>query len=217
MNMPNIDVSALVDDLSPVRVVRRRDNLLLTSGATLLAALAIVMTYGIRSDLMAGDPHPIVMIRAGLLLLLGLAATLAVAAAAQPSVGKPQNGWMWALAAAAVFPIAALGKFLFLYGSGQPLAMFLADFEYGLRCLGLSLGSALWIGGLISWWLRHGAPISLNRTGWLVGIAAGSLGTFSFNVYCNSISLYYIGLWYSLAVLISAVMGRLIVPHIIRW
>jgi hypothetical protein len=217
MKMTNFDVSSLVDDLSPVRVVRRRDNLLLTTGATLLASLAIVMTYGIRGDLLVGDPHPIVMIRAGLLLLLGLAASLAISAAARPSVGKPQNGWMWALAAAAVLPIAALGKFLFLLGSGQPLAMFTADFEYGLRCLGLSLGSAMWIGGLISWWLKRGAPISLNRAGWLVGIAAGSLGTFSFNIYCNSISLYYIGLWYSLAVLISAVVGRLIVPHIIRW
>lgn len=217
MNMTNFDISALVDDLSPVQVVRRRDNLLLTGVATILASLVIVMIYGIRSDLLAGDPHPIVMIRAGLLLLLGLAATLAVASAARPSVGKPQNGWMWALAAAAVLPIAALGKFLFLFGSGQPLAMFTADFEYGLRCLACSLGSAIWIGGLISWWLRRGAPISLNRAGWLVGIAAGSLGTFSFNIYCNSISLYYIGLWYSLAVLISAVIGRLVVPHIIRW
>lgn len=215
--MANFDISMLVDDLAPVRVVRRRDNLLLTLAATAVASLVITMIYGIRRDIVAGDPHPIVMIRAGLLLLLGLAASLAVSAAARPSVGRMHNGWLWALAAAAVLPLAALSKFLFLYGSGHPVSLFTTDFEYGLRCLGCSLASAAWIGCLISWWLRRGAPISLNRTGWLVGIAAGSLGTFSFNLYCNSVSLYYIGLWYGLSVLIAAVAGRLIVPHLIRW
>lgn len=215
--MGNFDISMLVDDLAPVRVIRRRDNLLLTLAATAVASLAIVSIYGIRHDIVTGDPHPILLIRAGLLLLLGLAALLAVSASARPSVGRMHNGWMWALAAAAVLPLAALGKFLFLFGSGAPLNMFTTDFEFGLRCLGSSLASAAWIGGLISWWLRRGAPISLNRTGWLVGIVAGSLGTFSFNLYCNSVSLYYIGLWYGLSVMIAAVAGRLIVPHLIRW
>jgi hypothetical protein len=217
MKMVQFDMSALVDDLAPVRVVKRRDSLLLVAGATFIASAIVAMTYGMRSDVMAGNPHPIVIIRAGLLLLLGLATTLAVAAAARPSVGKPQNGWMWALAAAAVLPLAALSKFVYLYASGQPLDLFMVDFQFGPRCLMISSLSALWIGSFMTWWLRRGAPIALNRAGWLVGIAAGSFGTFSFNVYCNSTSIFYIGLWYSLAVTLCAVLGRLIVPRLIRW
>lgn len=217
MKMVHFNVSSLVDDLQPVRVVKRQDNLLLVAGATLIASIIIAVTYGVRSDVMAGNPHPIVIIRAGLLMLLGLATTLAVAAAARPSIGKAHNGWMWALAAAAVFPFAALCKFIYLFASGQPLDLFMLDFEYGPRCVMISMASALWIGSFLTWWLRQGAPIALNRAGWLVGIAAGSFGTFSFNVYCNSISIFYIGFWYSLAVTLCAIAGRLIVPRLIRW
>jgi hypothetical protein len=217
MKMVQFDMSVLVDDLVPVRLVKRIDGVLLAAATTFVAAAIVALTYGMRGDVMAGNPHPIVIIRAGLLLLLGLATTLAVAAAARPSVGKAHNGWMWALAAAAVFPFAALCKFIYLYASGQPLDLFMLDFEYGPRCLMLSSLSALWIGSFMTWWLRRGAPIALNRAGWLVGIAAGSFGTFSFNVYCNSVSIFYIGLWYSLAVTLCAIVGRLIVPRLIRW
>jgi hypothetical protein len=217
MKMVQFDMSVLVDDLAPVRLVKRVDGVLLVAATTFVAAVIVALTYGMRGDVMAGNPHPIVIIRAGLLLLLGLATTLAVAAAARPSVGKAHNGWMWALAAATVFPFAALCKFIYLYASGQPLDLFMLDFEYGPRCVMISTASALWIGGFLTWWLRRGAPIALNRAGWLVGIAAGSFGTFSFNVYCNSVSIFYIGFWYSLAVTVCAVAGRLIVPRLIRW
>jgi len=217
MKMVQFDMSVLVDDLAPVRVIRRRDSLLLVAGATFVASVIVALTYGMRGDILAGNPHPIVIIRAGLLLLLGLATTLAVAAAARPSVGKPHNGWIWTLAAAAVLPLAALCKFIYLYASGQPLNLFMVDFEYGWRCVMVSVVSALWIGSFMTWWLRRGAPIALNRAGWLVGIAAGSFGTFSFNVYCNSVSIFYIGFWYSVAVTFCAVAGRLIVPRLIRW
>jgi hypothetical protein len=217
MKMVQFDMSALVNDLVPVRVIKRRDTLLLVAGATFVASVIVALTYGMRSDVLAGNPHPIVIIRAGLLLLLGLATTLAVAAVACPSVGKPQNGWMWALAAAALLPFAAFCKFIYLYASGQPLDIFMLDFEYGPRCLMISSLSALWIASFMTWWLRRGAPIALNRAGWLVGLAAGSFGTFSFNIYCNSTSIFYIGLWYSLAVTICAIAGRLIVPRLIRW
>ena len=217
MKMVQFDMSALVDDLAPVRVIKRRDTLLLVSGATFVASVMVALTYGMRDDVLAGNPHPIVIIRAGLLLLLGLATTLAVAAAARPSVGKPHNGWMWTLAAAAVLPLAALSKFIYLYVSGQPVNLLVVDFEYGWRCVMISAMSALWIGSFMTWWLRRGAPIALNRAGWLVGTAAGSFGTFSFNVYCNSVSIFYIGFWYSIAVTLCAVAGRLIVPRLIRW
>ena len=217
MKMTQFNMDALVDDLTPVRVIKRRDNLLLVAGATFIASVIVAMSFGMRGDIMAGNPHPIVIIRASLLLLLGLATTLAVAAAARPSIGKSQNGWMWALAAAAVLPFAAICKFIYLYAAGQPLDLFMLDFEFGPRCLMISSLSALWIGSFMTWWLRRAAPIGLNRAGWLVGIAAGSFGTLSYSIYCNSVSIFYIGLWYSLAVMICAVAGRLIVPRLIRW
>ena len=217
MMMSQFDLTMLIEDLEPVRVVKPHESMLQILGATLVASLGVAMIYGVRADVIAGNPHPVVIIRAGLLLLLGFATTLAVAAAARPSVGKAHNGWIWALAAAALFPFAALCQFVYLFAVGQPLEMFMIDFEYGVRCLTISCISALWIGTCLTLWLRRGAPIALNRAGWLVGLAAGSFGTFSFNIHCSSVNVFYIGLWYSLATVICAIAGRLVVPRIVRW
>lgn len=211
------DIEALVADLAPVRRVRGGDAMAIAIGATLISCLAVVAQIGIRPDIVAGNPHPIAVIRMGLLLLLGFAAVAAIATAARPAVGKSHNGWMWALAAAAMFPLAAISRFVFHSVTGEPLDSFVIDFQSGPLCLMVSGASAVWIGAVTTWWLRRGAPTALNRAGWLVGIAAGSLGTFSYSLHCNSDSIFYIGFWYSLAVLICAVAGRLIVPRLIRW
>jgi hypothetical protein len=65
--------------------------------------------------------------------------------------------------------------------------------------------------------LRRGAPVSSERAGWLTGVASGALGAFAYNFHCPFNSLIYIGFWYTLAVGICAVIGRLVVPRLIRW
>jgi hypothetical protein len=65
--------------------------------------------------------------------------------------------------------------------------------------------------------LRKGAPTYPERAGWLTGIAAGGLGAFAYNLHCPFNNIVYIGLWYSLALVICALVGRLVVPHLIRW
>ena len=65
--------------------------------------------------------------------------------------------------------------------------------------------------------LRRGAPTSPARAGWLTGIAAGGLGAFAYNLHCPFNNVVYIGLWYTLAVASCAVIGRLVVPRLIRW
>ena len=105
MNMSTrIDIDALVADLKPVRRVRPIEGLALVGGALALVALAVILYYGVRPDILAGAPHPMVVIRSGMLALLGTATTLAATAAARPAVGQGQNGWGWALAATALLP-----------------------------------------------------------------------------------------------------------------
>jgi hypothetical protein len=108
MNMREFDIEALVADLKPVRTVRSRHGMALVMGATAAAIGWVGLWYGIRDDILAGAPEPLVILRGGALLLLGLATSLAVTAAAKPSVGQRHEGWLWALAAALLFPVAAL-------------------------------------------------------------------------------------------------------------
>ena len=48
-------------------------------------------------------------------------------------------------------------------------------------------------------------------------VAAGCAGVVAFTFICPVNSIMHIGLWLGLAVTISALAGRLIVPHLIRW
>ena len=210
-------IESLVADLAPVRRVRARSGLMAVLGATALAILAVFTMFGFRPDIVAGEPHPMVMMRGGMLALLGLAATVAAIAAARPAVGQGQNGWLWALAAAALAPITAIVLFVWHMMSGLPFGTGAMDFHYAPYCVGTSLSSALLIGAALTLWLRGGAPTALNRAGWLVGLAAGGFGTFAYSLHCPSESIYYIGLWYTVSVTLCATIGRLIVPPLIRW
>jgi hypothetical protein len=213
MTMTNLQIDALVSGLTPVRRVRPQHGMLLTLGAASAVILWVGIQYGFRPDIVAGTPDPLVIIRSGVLALMGLATGLAVTTSAQPAVGQRHNGWMWTLAAALLFPLAALS--LTAWKGAVPEGV-LAP-EVGRYCLQISGIGALLIAGGLTMWLRTGAPVDINRAAWLTGLCAGSFGTFAYSLHCPSLSIYYIGLWYSLAVGISALAGRLIIPRLIRW
>jgi hypothetical protein len=95
------DISQLVDELEPVRPMNIRRALILPVGMT-VAAIAVIATYaGIRADLMAGAPHPMFLLRAGTLLLMGLVCAATLLAMANPGVGS--RAWLGAIYAALLF------------------------------------------------------------------------------------------------------------------
>jgi hypothetical protein len=216
-----MDTQSLIDqlatELTPVKPIRPRNGVALALVAAFVAALGVIAVFGVRSDILAGTPDPIVLIRAMLLVLLGLATSFAVNNAARPMVGQGQNGWVWALAAALVVPVAALALFIYHGVAAMPFAQGDLDFAYSPYCLGISMASAALIGTVQTLWLKRGAPTDVNRAGWLVGLAAGGFGTFAYSLHCPSNSVFYIGLFYSLAVALCACLGRLIVPRLIKW
>ncbi|MDE2340723.1 MAG: DUF1109 domain-containing protein [Alphaproteobacteria bacterium] len=216
MNTQNL-IEQLSADLRPVTPIRPFSGVALVLITALLVALCTLVIFGGRADLMAGTPNPIVVIRGSLLVLLGLATSIAAARAARPTHGAGQNGWMWALAAALVMPLVAAMLFCYHLLTATPFKHGDMDFGYYAHCFGISVTGALLIGAGLTLWLRRGAPVNSVRAGWLVGLASGSFGTFAYSLNCPSNSIYYIGLIYSLAVGVCAVTGRLIVPRIIRW
>lgn len=216
MNAPlNSDalIASLADDLSPVRTLATSTGVSIALGTTVAAAVATTTPLGVRGDLLLGDPHPMFFLRGGMLLMLGIATAFAAVRMNRPSVGTINQGWLWAVVAALLFPLAA-GISAITHG-GMPMEMIVP--RYGVECLGYSTLFGLGIGSALTLWLRRGAPTSPERAGLLIGIAAGSLGAFAYSLYCPFNSIYYVGLWYTLAVVISAGVGRFVVPHLIRW
>lgn len=211
--MGSINIDSLVDELRPRRPFKSSTAFLLVMTLTAAIAMLIAATIGVRTDLTAADPATIVLVRSGTLLLLGFSTLQALALSARPGVGTQNNGWKWTMAVAGLFPLVAVFSWL----QAKPVFYAAAAAPSSIWCVGISLSSALAIGALLTFWLRRGAPVTINRSSWLVGLASGSFGTFCYSLYCPSQSVEYVGIWYALSVVLSAVAGRLIVPRFIRW
>lgn len=206
------DISAMVDELEPVKPLRTGQAVIAVLAILMGAVALIVLAKGMRTDVMHGAPDPMFLIRAGLLLLLGGGCGWAVLSMASPSVGKQGHSWKMAIAAAALFPMAAL---VVAMTGRTDVAM--SNMRYGMDCLGFSALGGLATAIPMVLWLRRGAPTSPERAGWLTGVAAGGLGAFAYGLHCPFNDVVYIGVWYSLAVGICALAGRLVVPRLIRW
>ncbi len=198
----------LVADLMPVVPMRSRTAIAKTSGALLLTIAALALALGLRSHV-----STLFLLGSGLFLLLGAAAAWTVIASAKPQVGAIHTGWVWAAAMAGLLSATAL-----VMGLQQASPAWEAsDPHGGILCLGMGVVCGLASAAMLVAWLRRGAPTSPERSGLLTGVAAGSLGMFAFSLSCPEDGLYHIGLWHSLSVVASAVLGRFIVPRLIRW
>ena len=205
-------IEGLVEELEPVRTLKPKSGLAIVGGLTVLAGIVVATTLGIRNDLVMGVAHEMFFLRSGVLLMLGIATAITVVNMARPGVGKLSRGWIWALITAALFPLTAA----IMSAITMPPVEALRPME-GLKCLAASGIAALAIGSGLTLWLRQGAPTSPEGAGWLVGLASGALGAAAYNLHCPFNDIYYIGLWFTIPVAISAIVGRLVVPRLIRW
>jgi len=205
-------IEGLVEELAPVRTLKPKSGLAIVGGLTLLACLIVATGLGVRDDLMMGMADAMFFLRSGVLLMLGIATAITAVNMARPGVGKLSRGWIWALITAALFPLTAA----IMSAIAMPPVEALRPME-GLKCLTVSGIAALAIGSGLTLWLRQGAPTSPERAGWLTGLAAGALGAAAYSLHCPFNDIYYIGLWFTIPVLLSAIVGRLLVPRLIRW
>ncbi len=208
----NFSIDDLVNDLTPVKPMNINRGLLLPAIMVVAFATLFVTQLGLRADLAAGIPSMVTLMRGGVLILLGLATAHAVLRMAQPSVGNGSQGWAWAVGAALLFPLSALIITISNISSDMPV-----NVNNGWYCFKMCLSASAATAIPMILWLRKGAPTSLERAGWLTGLAAGGLGAFAYSFHCPFTSVIDISVWYSGAIGTSAIIGRLVVPHLIRW
>lgn len=206
-------IGGLVDDLQPGRPLTLQRGLLVAGGSAALTVGVMALLVGFRPDLISGNLNPVFLLATGLFVMLGIAASFTVIGMSRPQVGNTHVGWIWAVVMAALLPLTAAVLGFVKEGN----AFFQSQPAQGINCLinGSLLG--LIVGGALTMWLRRGAPTSPEQAGLLTGIAAGSLGIFAYSLHCPFDDIVHIGLWHSMAVVVSAVAGRLVVPALIRW
>jgi len=210
--VPNPLIDQLADDLAPVRPMTIGVGMALAAVALAVSIAGTAMVEGIWMAPFAGHASPFFIIVNGAFLLLGLACAGAVLRMASPKVGNSYAGTGWAMAMTMILPLATL---VMLLGQGDTFAEI--DRAFALHCVTAPLVTSLVSGGALVWWLRRGAPVSAGHAGLLTGLAAGALGTFAYGLSCSFDTPAHLGLWHMVPVVIAALVGRAVVPALVRW
>ena len=205
-------IDSLVDDLAPVRPLTLAQGIVLFLASTIGTVLLVEIIDGIWRGMLDGRASALFFVANGMFALLGTAASIAVLKMASPHVGNRQDGARWASVMIAVLPASAFA-ILTLQGN---LGEVTRDM-YGPECFAAGLGFATITGAALVLWLRRGAPVSLPAAGLYTGIAAGATGTFAYGLACPIDDLAHLGTWHVLPIVVSAMVGRLVVPSLVRW
>lgn len=211
-------IRELTEGITPVEPVSKGQGIALVAFATLAAAIAAVVLHDFWMGIVTGEASAMFWIANLLLLLLGAASTSALIASAMPRVGARSSAPVWAAAMLGVLPLAAL---ITLIPAGAPhehAAGTLSDPSlWYWQCAAYGLTAGLLVAFAAVMFMRRGAPVSLERAGWLTGLAAGALGSVAYGITCPLDGLSHVGIVHVAPAAIGAVLGRLVVPPLIRW
>ncbi len=207
-------IAAMTEDLAPVKRVKPMEGALLIGFAAVVACLVSVSYFEWWNGLLTGEASGYFLITHGLLLVLGVASTISVVNSALPRVGARASAPKWGAAMLAILPIGAIISLI--SGHGDHAHEGLND-PVAFMCTVASLSAASLVLVASVLWLRRGAPVSIERSAWTAGLAAGSLGTLAYGITCPLDTFSHVGLWHIAPVVIAAVIGRLVVPPLIRW
>lgn len=205
-------IAQLADELVPVRPLQMAHGFVLLALAAALTVLAVALWQGLWSGPVHGQAGTMFFVANGLIALVGIASARAVVHMAAPRVGARQDGSRWLLAALAILPLTGL-LFAALEGVGAPLDHLI----YGLHCFLAGTVSGAGVAAVLVLWLRRGAPVAPNAAGFYTGIAAGALGSFAYGLSCPLDSIVHLGFWHVAPIAVSAALGRLAIPALIRW
>lgn len=204
-------IDSLSDDLQPVRPLSLTRGRALGLASALFTVVGFVSFYGLRPDLAAGRPAPLVLITAGLFALTAVAAGWAATRLARPAVGSAnQTGAFWLFGAILVLPSVSAIE----YALGHGVEM---DVAFGMRCLGWGVAASVVTAVAMTAFLKRGAPVLPEKAGLLTGLAAGSVGALAITLECAGTALSHLAFWHVAIVALWALAGRLVLSRLLRW
>ena len=207
-------IETLVGDLRPVpgHLLPRRFALAVVSTLT-LSLLLMVTLGGLRADLPTAAVLPVFWIKFAYNALIALAALAALYRIARPD-GSP--GAVFRQVGVVLTAMSVISLFQF--------ALTPADGHRGLilghsavRCPFLIVAYAMPILAGLVWMLRIAAPTDLGLAGLLAGLSAGAAGAWVYSWFCTENGMPFVLIWYTLGILVTGLLGRLLGPRLLRW
>jgi hypothetical protein len=180
---------------------------------TLVAATAILVAFGFRTDLTTTRAFIFLFSKLAFTIVTVALTAIMLTKLARPG-GERRISIVWVtLPFAAILLLAAVN--LALAPSAHWETMIVGD--QWLECL-LSIPIiAIVPFALITWAVRRMAPTDLRRTGALVGLAAGSISAAAYALHCVDDSLPFVALWYGGTIVLCTLAGVVLGPRLLRW
>lgn len=207
-------IGSLSDGVQPVgrHAVGLRLALGVIGGAVVSITL-ISVTLGFRPDLWLAMQGPAFWMKWGYTSSLAAGATYATARLARPDPGSLRRLWLIALP---VLVLAALGLGeLITTPRSEWLAMWLGHTWTKCPWLVLALAMPIFVGLL--WSFRQMAPTRLRAAGAAAGLAAGAFAATVYCLHCPEVSAIFVLTWYSLGILLAALLGAAVGPRLLHW
>jgi hypothetical protein len=207
-------IAALSNGVEPVDPGAARRNLALAAAAGFVAGLPLLLALlGINPSLATAALLPMFWVKLAFVAGLAAAGGWTVLRLSRPgaALGTP------ALALAA--PALAMGALalaaLALAQADQRLALLLGSSwtVCPWRIAVLSMPAFV----LILWAVKGLAPTRLRLAGAGAGMLSGAIGALVYLLYCPELAPPFLLVWYTLGMLLPAVLGALVGPRVLRW
>ena len=84
-------------------------------------------------------------------------------------------------------------------------------------CPWLLLGFSLPALAAVFWAVRGLAPTRLRAAGFACGLLAGAVGAVGYSLACPESSAAFVAIWYSLGIVLTAMLGAALGPRLLQW
>lgn len=207
-------IALLARDAAPVKrgALPMRIGMLAIAGA--VAALGILVAWlGIRPDLSEAVTGSTYWMKTLYTLGVGIAGFMLAERLSRPGA-KGRIGW----ALAGFFALAIVGIAVSQLMATSPEGIWAAVMgsswdKCPWRILVLSLPGL----AAILWTMRSFAPTRPALAGAAAGLLAGGIAATVYGLHCQEIAAPFVALWYSLGMILSAILGSLIGSRLLRW
>lgn len=207
-------ITMLASDAGAVapRVWQRRYALALGAGIC-GAALLMVLLLGVRPDIADAVRLPMFWIKLAFPAALAAIALLAAERLSRPGVPLGRLGAALAAPVLVVWLLAAVA----LLGAAPEDRSMLVWGETWAACLvNVPLLSVPAFVGLL-WVMKTLAPVRPALAGAAAGLLAGALSAAVYALHCPELAAPFIGIWYTLGMLIPAALGAMVGARLLRW
>lgn len=224
MNQQISMIDNLVDQMQPVKTIKKRHGLMMCLSALVALSIIVVMSFGMRQDMSSLQPSSALVLRSFVLLVLGFSAALAIFYSVHhpdPEDGKflrfVRKSWKYTLLLSIAFPILAAMSLLTEPPTSYEHANNMLKFNTVIKCVSFITIGAMSLAFMMAFWAKKGLITNPQKASWLIGIASGGFAGAAYSLHCVSDTLVYNGSWFTVSILLTAILSRVILPHILRW